>query len=117
LRTIFDVGVIVNNYKNSPCPSNIQYTVHACKTDNLQVVIFQWQKIRPQYVTMQEFHYAKRQTKSTTSCFRAPVRIALSSRKKYVRVNILFLSMMIQLEGVLFWFSITIAARGTAAAE
>jgi hypothetical protein len=46
LRTIFDVDVIVNYYKNSPCPSNIQYTVHACKTDNLQVVIFHWQKIR-----------------------------------------------------------------------
>ncbi len=43
--------------------------------------------------------------------------IAQLQREKYVQLNILFFSMMIQLEGVLFWFCSTIAARGTAAAE
>jgi hypothetical protein len=43
--------------------------------------------------------------------------LAQLQRKKYVQLNILFFSMMIQLEGVLFWFSSTIAARGTTAAE
>jgi hypothetical protein len=43
--------------------------------------------------------------------------LAQLQRKKYVQLNILFFSIIIQLEGVLFWFCSTIAARGTAAAE
>jgi hypothetical protein len=43
--------------------------------------------------------------------------LAQLQREKYGQLNILFLSMKIQLEGVLFWFCSTIAARGTAAAE
>ncbi len=43
--------------------------------------------------------------------------LAQLQREKYVQLNILIFSMMIQLEGVLFWFCSTIAARGAAAAE